>query len=431
MQTGKPVARVAGFPAFLGSPLAAISPSSDRRKLSRLALALVVVCLVGVGFSATILYVHGQIDQLGDGYTSFCTVNDSINCDRVLSSPYAKLANIPVAWMALAAYLGLAALFGMVSRSEGPSQSRLLRLGAVGIVGALAFSGYMAVISLFRLETVCLLCTGLYAVSLANAALLVPALRAAREQPGGQPVFPATHAAATFATAVVALTVLALFTWPTPTAPLSDDIRTAEDVKRADPEFFAWFTALPRVDPASLVRDDQKALASNGKVAIVDFFDLECAHCRKNYYLVKQLQQERAGQVEIIHRHFPLDATCNDVVPQSIHPNACRAAEAVECAGLQGKHDEMLDVMFRYQGQLFAENLPRLAGKIGLDQDAFRRCLDEHTTLPLVLADARAGARLDIKSTPTVFVGGRRVTGSLDEVGKYEMAVLVEASVSH
>jgi protein-disulfide isomerase/uncharacterized membrane protein len=388
------------------------------------------VCLIGAGFAATILYVHGQIDQLGDSYTSFCTVNESINCDRVLASPYARLAGIPVAWLALATWLGLAGVFGLVARGNGPARARLLQLGAVGILGSLLFSGYMAVISVFRLETVCLLCTGLYGVALTSAALLVAALRAAREEAGGRSVFPATYVAGTLATGVVALTVLAWTTWPEPAAPLSDDIRTAEDVKRADPEFFAWFTALPKVDPASLVRDDQKALTQDGKVAIVDFFDLECAHCKKNYMLVKQLQMERADQVTVIHRHFPLDATCNDIVPQTIHENACRAAEAVECAGLQGKHDEMLDLMFRYQGQLFAENLPRLADKIALDRNAFEKCLADHTTLPLVLADARAGARLEITSTPTVFVGGRRVSGSLDEVDKYEMAVLVEASAS-
>jgi protein-disulfide isomerase len=55
-----------------------------------------------------------------------------------------------------------------------------------------------------------------------------------------------------------------------------------------------------------------------------------------------------------------------------------------------------------------------------------QRCLDEHRTLPVVLADARAGARLGITSTPTVFVGGRRIKGVLEEVGKYEMAVLME-----
>jgi protein-disulfide isomerase len=144
--------------------------------------------------------------------------------------------------------------------------------------------------------------------------------------------------------------------------------------------------------------------------------------------LVKQLMAERGGQVELVHRHFPLDANCNDVVPSSLHPNACRAAEAVECAGLQGKHDEMLDILFKNQGQLFAENLVRLAGKIGLDKDALQRCLDEHRTLPVVLEDARAGARLEITSTPTVFIAGRRITGVLEELGKYEMAVIVDGA---
>ena len=61
-----------------------------------------------------------------------------------------------------------------------------------------------------------------------------------------------------------------------------------------------------------------------------------------------------------------------------------------------------------------------------LDTEALRRCLDEHTTLPKVLEDARAGARLDITSTPTVFVAGRRIKGSFEDASKYEMAVLLE-----
>lgn len=392
-------------------------------------MALALVSLAGVGVAATILYVQGQIDRLGDGYTSFCTVNDSINCDLVLSSSYAKLAGVSVAWMALAAYLGLAGLFAHAARSDEATRTRLLRLGAVGIIGALVFSGYMAVITVVRLETLCLLCMGLYAVAIVNAGLIVAALHASTRS-GGRAPLGAAPAAAIFVAGVAATSALAFFTWPPVAAPLGEEIRTAADVKASDPEFFAWYTALPKVDPATLVRDDQVPLTRNGKVVVVDFFDLDCAHCKKNYLLVKQLAERRPGQVEIVHRHFPLDATCNDIVPASIHPNACRAAEAVECAGLFGKHDEMLDILFQNQGQLFGENLTRLAGKIGLDKDEMRRCLDEHRTLPLVLADARAGAKLDITSTPTVFIGGRRIKGTLEEVSKYEMAVLVETSPS-
>ncbi len=347
----------------------------------------------------------------------------------MLSSSYAKLAGIPVAWFAVAAYLGLAGVFGSAARSsEDRARGRLLGLGAAGVIGALVFSGYMAVIAFVRLETLCLLCMGLYIVAILNTALAGTALRTVRRSGGPSPLRPAAGAAV-FLAGVASVVTIAFLTWPRTTAALSTAIRTVDDVKAADPDFYAWFTALPRVDVSTLVRDGQ--VLDRDKVVIVDFFDLECAHCKRNYLLVKDLAARRGGQVQIVHRHFPLDATCNDIVPESLHRNACRAAEAVECAGLQGKHDEMLDILFANQGQLFAENLTRLAGKIGLDKDAMQRCLDDHRTLPVVLADARTGAKLDITSTPTVFVGGRRIQGVLEEVGKYEMAVIIEASHVH
>jgi predicted DsbA family dithiol-disulfide isomerase len=162
-------------------------------------------------------------------------------------------------------------------------------------------------------------------------------------------------------------------------------------------------------------------------VVLFLFLDVVCGLCNNNYYMITARPARRGQQIEIVHRHFPLDSSCNEIVPESVHPDACGAAEAAECAGLQGKRDEMIDILFKNQTQLFPENLPRLAGKIGLDPAALKRCLDEHQTLPTVMADARAGARLDIKSTPTLFLGGRRITGVLDEVRKYEMAVLIAA----
>ncbi|HXC49580.1 MAG TPA: vitamin K epoxide reductase family protein [Candidatus Limnocylindrales bacterium] len=384
----------------------------------------VLLCACGVGIAATILYVHGQIDKLGSGYTSFCTVNESISCDKVLSSSYSRIGGLPVAWLALLAYLGLASLFAGAARtSDDRTRRTLVGLAAAGVIGALTFSAYMAVIAAVRLETLCLLCAGLYTVATVNAGVLT--LTGRRMSAAGEAPLTITSAAAIFAASVASVVVLGLLTWPHTTTALSSDIRTAADVKEADPEFYAWFTGLPKVDVASLLREDQTAALSSGKVVLVDFFDLECAHCLRSYHMIRELAARRGQAIEIVHRHFPLDAACNDIVTESVHTYACRAAEAAECAGLQGKRDEMIDILFKNQTQLFAENLPRLAGKIGLDKDALERCLDEHRTLPTVLADARAGARLDIKSTPTLFLGGRRITGVLDEVRKYEMAVLI------
>ena len=392
-------------------------------------IAQALICAVGIGFAVTILYVHGQIDKLGSDYTSFCTVNESINCDRVLSSSYSRIAGIPVAWLALLAYLGLGGLFVAAARTDHDrTRSRLAALATAGIIGSLVFSAYMAVVAVVRLETLCLLCMGLYGVAITAAVVAVVSARMMAA--AGTPSLTLPAATGVLAASLASVVALGVLTWPKTTTALSSDIRTGADVERSDPEFYRWFLSLPRVDVTSLVRDDQKSVATGGKVVLVDFFDLECGHCLKNYRMVKELAARRADQIEVVHRHFPLDAACNDVVTESVHFYACRAAEAAECAGLQGKHDEMIDILFANQTQLFAENLPRLAGKIGLDTDAFRKCLDDHRTLPTVLADARAGARLDIKSTPTLFLGGHRITGVLDEVRKYEMAVLIAADGS-
>jgi len=383
--------------------------------------------VIGVLVSVTLSYVHSQIDTLGDAYTSFCNVNSSINCDKVLSSQFAKLFGIPVAWLGLVAYAVLALLFAMAARAEGEDALRWMRSAMVGVIGAVAFSGYMAYVSLFIINTICLLCTGLYVVSLTLLGLTVYANRIARGLDGA-PLSPA-RAGLAFAGAVIVVASLAWATWPKARS-VDVPMRTAADARKADPDFYAWYTALPVVDLRTILPKEEAAAASARKVVIVDFFDLECAHCRHNHELLKQLIAQRPNQIELVHRHFPLDTSCNEVVPASLHPTACRAAEAMECAGLQGKREKMLDVLFDNQGQLFAENLPRLAVRAGLDKDQFQKCLDEHKTLPRVLEDCRAGAKLDITSTPTIFVQGRRLKGTFDTADKYDMAVAIESDRS-
>lgn len=374
--------------------------------------------------SAVIAHIHAQIETLGDAYTSFCNVSSSINCDKVLSSPFAKLFGIPVAWFALAFYALLAVLFAMAARSEGADRLRWQRLAMLGVLGSIAFSAYMAFVSLFVIQTICLMCTGLYAVSVVLLGLVVLANRRANGD-DTVPLSPA-RAVLAFAGALAVVSLLAWATWPKARS-VGTPMRTAAEAQKADPEFYAWYTALPVVDLRSVLPKEDAAAAASNKVVIVDFFDLECTHCRHNHELLKQLVALRPEQVQLVHRHFPLDTSCNEVVPASLHPTACRAAEAMECAGLQKKREQMLDVLFASQGQLFAENLPRLALRAGLDKDQFQKCLDEHKTLPRVLEDCRAGARLEITSTPTIFVQGRRLKGTFDSVEKYDMAVAIEA----
>ena len=64
--------------------------------------ALVGLATVGLAISLLIFSIDRKIAATGGQYTSFCNVNETVNCDVVLSSPYAHLLGIPVAvWAAL------------------------------------------------------------------------------------------------------------------------------------------------------------------------------------------------------------------------------------------------------------------------------------------------------------------------------------------
>jgi len=74
-------------------------------------------------------------------------------------------------------------------------------------------------------------------------------------------------------------------------------------------------------------------------VKIVEFSDFECPYCTTVYPTIKTVLDEYADEVVFEYRHLPL----------SFHENAQKAAEAVECAGVQGKYWEMHDALFEAQ----------------------------------------------------------------------------------
>ena len=66
------------------------------------------------------------------------------------------------------------------------------------------------------------------------------------------------------------------------------------------------------------------------------------------------------------------------------------------------------------------------AGQAGLNADAFRACMASPEAGAAVDASRANGQKLDVNSTPTIFVNGRRVVGAdphlLEQYIQYEIA---------
>jgi len=384
---------------------------------------------LGVLFALAAAYIHFQLDKSGGAYTSFCNVSSQVNCDFVLTSRFAEVFGVPLAWLAVLAHGTLAAVAFIASSTRDDARAMLFaRIAVLGGIGSAVFSAYMAFLSVTVLATACLMCMGLYVAAAAQliSGLMLPGAQA-KGFPGRAPLFPRNALPAAAAAMFVATAAFGRFGWQEDAASSATEGRSLAELREADPEFYDWYVAQPvSTLPAARAGSGGEKLP----VMIVEFSDFECAHCRRNRRMIRELETRHPDLLRVVHRHFPLDPACNEAVDNTIHPRACRAAEAAECAALQNRYGEMADVLFENQERLFESNLERLATRAGLDLEPFRACMASRETLPKIVADTRAGRSLELTSTPTLFFNGRRVKGTLADAAKYDLAVMIEARIA-
>ena len=153
-------------------------------------------------------------------------------------------------------------------------------------------------------------------------------------------------------------------------------------------------------------------------VVLVEFSDYQCPFCaRHSRETLKQIEREfvSTGKVEYVVRNLPLER----------HKFALAAAQAVECAGVQGRFWEMRRVLFARGGDLADSPWLKPAGALGLDVAAFSNCLDG-TMLAKVQGDVAEASRLGVVATPTFLVGRKNPDGDVQLLGRIDGAQPIE-----
>lgn len=146
---------------------------------------------------------------------------------------------------------------------------------------------------------------------------------------------------------------------------------------------------------------------AKAKLTIIEYTDFQCPFCaryaRESYQtLIREYVD--TGKVRYIIRHLPLE---------SIHPNARGAAEAAECARLQGKFWEMHERLFANPQAMAPADLDRTATSLGLAMPAFRQCLASPATASVVTRDLEEAARVGVSATPSFILGLTQPDGSV------------------
>ncbi|GGB80062.1 hypothetical protein GCM10011352_02200 [Marinobacterium zhoushanense] len=163
------------------------------------------------------------------------------------------------------------------------------------------------------------------------------------------------------------------------------------------------------VDPASeYVRG-----ATDAPFTLIEYSDYECPYCKRFHATVLQFM-ERNPDVNWVYRHFPLNFH---------NPGAQKQAEAAECAGFLGggeafwRYSDLIFERTRSNGKGFPlSQLVPLAAEIGLDEDAFKPCLDSEQFKARVEQQMANGMQAGVTGTPGSFLR-HNASGELVPIG--------------
>jgi protein-disulfide isomerase len=194
----------------------------------------------------------------------------------------------------------------------------------------------------------------------------------------------------------------------------------------AVPSAGATATAAGDVKPAATssagmsgLTDSVSAAADRGRIRgsadapvwLIEVSDFQCPFCKQWHdasFAAIDNEYVKTGKARLAYLNFPLT---------SIHPNAQAAAEAAMCASVQDKFWPMHESLFAAQERWESQPNPMpvfdsLAVAAGVQPKAWRDCMTTHATAKLIEADPDRSRGAGVRSTPTFFIGDRKLEGA-------------------
>lgn len=154
---------------------------------------------------------------------------------------------------------------------------------------------------------------------------------------------------------------------------------------------------VPDAIAAELARGD-------ARVTIVDFVDFECPFCRMTHAELQPIVSANAARVHMVRKQVPLTR---------IHPHAMDAARAACCGEALGKGDAMADALFNAPvDDLTREGCEKIAQSLGIDADAYRKCIVDPKTDARIQSDAAEFKAAQGRGLPTLWIDDAKLEGA-------------------
>lgn len=166
-------------------------------------------------------------------------------------------------------------------------------------------------------------------------------------------------------------------------------------------------------DPFARAREQLKNLSGPSRgpqdstITVVEFGDLECPACKAAQPNIAHLLTDEP-KMRLVFQNFPLE---------QIHKWSLIAAKYLDCMGQEPGDAvwKFIATVYDHQGEINEQNAEQMlkgyAKDAGGNPDIVAACVAKPETEKRVRASMALGEKLEVTSTPTLFINGRRMVG--------------------
>ena len=375
-------------------------------KFDKKILSVQLLALLGLGLTIKLAFIYYTANYDQYALSSFCSVNDFIDCDGAAKSNVSQFLGIPLAYWGMFFYLTVLFLT-FVEKLKSVKFLQFLEVfkepkAYIATLGTIAFifSMVLAGISLFGIHKLCILCVVTYFIDLAIALVVTDGMFKNIVSAFKTTFFDFMAGAKKYTKTFVVLLLLSasFLAYSGLTLNFVPHIKKRQSI-----------TKYRKIKKNPYRIKGNVLGVENAQVVIELYSDYVCPLCYINNIMLHQAAKEYSN-IKVVHHNLPFDKECNPYLNINIHPDACYMSKAAIAAKKQGNYWEMGSLLYEKQPKKMADLEP-LIEELGFDKQEFIKDFESQETAKELSREIEFATQLDIDATPTMFINDEKIVG--------------------
>lgn len=377
----------------------------EKEMKKKIAIASIAVVGIITTIKLAVIYYNANFNPYA--LSSFCSVNDFIDCDGIARTPEAQFLGIPLAYwgmfyyafvflMLFAQKLKNVKLFKFMEVFKNP-------MDYIASLGLFAFcvSMILLCLSLFDIKKLCVLCAFTYILNLAIGCVATDFKNGGFIHSVKQSINDFLNAIKIKKYLIALIAVLAVAVGFLTYTRVS--FKFAPQVKR-QMEFKEFKHKKNQYAVKGNLLGDE-----NAKTIVYVYSDYQCPICPVHNVMVHKLAKEMKN-IKIVHKNLPLDTSCNAYLQSPFHQGSCIDAQYVIAAEKQGKLWDMNEILFEKKPQTEDEIL-KLVENQGFDLEKLQEDANSLETMNQIKDEIDFAYKHGINGTPSTMINNEVYVG--------------------